>query len=87
MKLSLREATEVLAGLRTFGDDGAKYVEAARRLRGSGDQNRIEATFQKLLAEGRLPIAMRVLPGDDDESDDWLEIEFGEPDPAISPFR
>jgi hypothetical protein len=87
VKVSLREATEVLAGLRTFGDDGAKYVDAARRLGRSGDRNRIETMIQKFLREGRLPVAMRVIPGELDESDDWLEMEFGEPDPAISPFR
>ena len=72
MKVSLRELTEVLAGLRTFADDGAKYVDAARRLPRSGSPNPIQPQIRRNLAEGRLPMSMKVLPGEEDDNDGWV---------------
>jgi hypothetical protein len=43
--------------------------------------------FERCLAQGRLPIAMNVVKGDEDDPDDWIVIEFGPSDPAIRPFR
>jgi len=86
MKVGARELVEVLAGLRTFADDGAKNVEA-RRARPSAGPNRIEGWFLRQLMEGRLPSEIRVIKGAEDEGDDWIEFEFGPVDPAISPFR
>lgn len=85
--VSLRELTEVLAGLRTFEDRGAKNVEAARRIGDRGRPDERQPHFRRLLAQGRLPITMKVIEGDENDSDGWVEIEFGDPDRAISPFR
>jgi len=87
LRVSLREMTEVLAGLRTFDDGGAKYVEAARRLASDRRRNPLQAAIQRNLVKGRLPVSMKVISGDEDDSDGWVEIEFGDPDPAISPLR
>lgn len=43
--------------------------------------------FELRLREGRLPKSISVVQSDDDAADDWIEFEFGDPDPAISPFR
>jgi hypothetical protein len=42
--------------------------------------------FEDQLKEGRMLVSARVdhVPGDDD---DWVVLAFGEPDPAIAPFR
>lgn len=85
IRVSLREMTEVLAGLRTFADDGAKYVRAARRFP-NAVENHIQLIIQHKLSEGRLPVAMKIIEGDEDDNDDWVEIEFGNPDPAITSF-
>jgi hypothetical protein len=34
-----------------------------------------------------MPSNISVIRGSDDENDDWIEFEFGDRDPAISPFR
>lgn len=86
IRVSARELVETLAGLRNFGDDGAKYVEAKRK-RPSSEPNRIEATFLRELKLGRLPVEIRVIKGSEDDNDDWIEFEFGRSDPAIAPFE
>lgn len=85
IRVSLRELTEVLAGLRTFADNGALNVEAARRL--GGGRSRIQAYLLACVRDGRLPRSIQIVPGGENETDDWVEIVFGEPDPAVSPFR
>jgi len=37
--------------------------------------------------EGRLPSSIEIIKTDEDDSDDWVEIHFGEVDPAIAPLR
>lgn len=39
------------------------------------------------LMEGRLPSSIDVVKTGEDDSDDWVEIKFGDIDPAISPLR
>jgi len=39
------------------------------------------------LEEGRLPSSITIIPGREDDSDDWIEFAFGAPDPAIMPFK
>ncbi|WP_244546024.1 hypothetical protein [Aureimonas phyllosphaerae] len=85
VRLSLREFTEILAGLRTLADNGAKNVEAARKL--SGTSNRAQAMIERNLSEGRLPSSIEVFKTGENDSDDYVEIRFGEVDPAIAPFR
>jgi hypothetical protein len=85
IRVSARELMEVLAGIRTFDDGGALNVEAARR--NPGPQSEITKAFLRALKKGRLPSNVSVVPGGDDENDNWIEFELGERDPAISPFR
>ena len=83
IRISSRELVEILAGLRTLADNGAKNVEAARK--GQQRPNTIQMMFLKKLTDGRLPSRVNVIKTAED--DDRIEFEFGEPDPAISPFR
>jgi hypothetical protein len=85
IRLGLREFTEIFAGLRTLQDNGAKYVEAARRL--PQQPNQLQAIVLGNLMAGRLPASIQIIKTDEDDSDDWVEISFGEIDPAIAPLR
>lgn len=85
LRVSLRELAEVLAGIRTFSDGGALNVNAARKLAPEADT--VQRIFLQRLREGRLPRSVTIVPAGEDESDDWAEIEFGDPDPAISLLR
>lgn len=85
VKISAREVLEVLAGRRTV-----KEMNSWHRWSASGDgaqANSMPNPFERHLMEGRLPTAMRVFKGDENDPDDWIEIEFGAPDPAVSPFK
>ena len=86
VSMSARELVEVLAGRRTLADGGAKYVEASRNLGRSGP-NRLQQAFERHLNQGRLPSEIRVVKGDEDDNDDWVEFDFSLPDPAISTLR
>lgn len=85
IKISAREVLEVLAGQRTVED-----MNSWHRWSAQGDQpvsNTMPNPFERRLLEGRLPVAMSVVKGGEDDPDDWIEIEFGDPDPVIAPFR
>ena len=43
--------------------------------------------FKLPFANGRLPTKIEVIPGGEDDNDDWIEFTFGGSDPAITPFR
>lgn len=81
----LREFTEIMAGLRTLADNGAKNVEAARKL--PRRPNDMQDYILRNLMEGRLPSSINIIKTGEDDSDDWLEIQFGDIDPAIAPLR
>ena len=85
LRIGSREFAEILAGIRTIQDDGAKYVN----LKPTKDRrpNIFEATVLRNLQSGRLPKTITVVKTGEDDDDDWIEIEFGDPDPAISPLR
>ena len=85
IRIGSREFTEILAGLRTIKDDGAKYVG----IRPTKDRrpNMFEAAVVRNLQAGRLPKTITFVRTDENDDDDWIEIEFGEPDPAISPLK
>jgi hypothetical protein len=83
IRISSRELIEILSGLRTLEDNGAKFVAAGRKI--SPKPNRLQMTFLRNLRQGRLPVSIFVIKTDEDDSDDWVEFEFGDPDPAISP--
>lgn len=85
VRLGLREFTEIFAGLRTLQDNGAKYVEAARKL--PQEPNHLQAIVLRNLMAGRLPESIEIIKTDEEDNDDWVEIRFGEIDPAIAPLR
>ena len=83
--MSSRELLEILAGRRKIIDEGAKYLDGiAGHPQKTGE---LHQAFMRKLLEGRLPIKIDVVKGGVDEEDDWIDFEFGDPDPAISPFR
>jgi hypothetical protein len=84
IRISSRELIEILAGLRTLDDNGAKYISASRSL--PRQPNPVQAAFFRQLQQGRLPATISVIKTDENDSDDWVEFEFGDSDPAISPF-
>lgn len=85
IRVSSRELVEVLAGLRTFDDKGARNLEFTRS--SSHSMSDISAMFLRQVADGRLPEAITVRKTDENDNDDWIEFDFGEPDPAITPFK
>lgn len=87
IRIGLREFTEIFAGLRTLEDNGAKYVEAARKHPQKQKPSQVRSIVLRNLMEGRLPVAVVIIPTDEDDSDDWVEITFGRIDPAIAPIR
>lgn len=84
IKISAREVMELLAGRRTVGD-----MNSMRKWSLSTDEGQkgIQNPFERWLIEGRLPSSITVLKTDENDLDDWIEIEIGEADPAITPFR
>ena len=85
VRLGLREFTEIFAGLRTLQDNGAKYVEAARKL--PQESSHLQAIVLRNLMAGRLPKSIEIIKTGEEDNDDWVEICFGEIDPAIAPLR
>jgi hypothetical protein len=55
-------------------------------LAGRRTPSEINESFERHLQQGRMITGIRVEKSEDYTDDDWLTIEFGEPDPAISPF-
>lgn len=85
VRIGLREFTEIFAGLRSLQDNGAKNVEATRKC--PQELNQLQATIMRNLREGRLPASIEIIKTDENDNDDWVEIRFGEIDPAIAPLR
>jgi hypothetical protein len=77
IKVSARAVLELLAGAQTYEQFAAAH---------GWEEDRFNM-FKARLASGHLFKSVRIeslAPGRDD---DWLEFEFGLPDPGISPFR
>jgi|GEM_PF-1092858 len=85
VRIGLREFTEVLAGLRTLQDNGAKPIEAGGSR--SQEHNIPKAIILNNLKLGRLPVSVNIIKTDENDNDDWVEINFGEIDPAIAPLQ
>jgi hypothetical protein len=81
VKISARTVLEMLAGRTTASELNEAHDWRPIAEQGSGMVN----PFERHLQEGRMITRVRV-DAAEDESDDWLTIEFGDPDPAISPF-
>lgn len=77
IKLSSRTLADLLAGRidqeRFFKEHGSHPFN-------------VRAFFEKQLAEGRMITELGV-ESTQEQDDDWIVLRFGEPDPAISPFR
>jgi hypothetical protein len=83
VKISARTVLELLAGRITASEMNLAHDWLPPEPgRGKGMLN----PFERYLREGRLITRIGVDAAEEDESDDCLTIEFGEPDPAISPF-
>jgi len=85
IRMSSRELIEVLAGLRTLDDNGARNVKASRSL--PSRPNPTKQAFLRKLLDGRLPVRINVDETGENDNDDWIEFEFGEADAAIAPFE
>jgi len=77
IKVSSRAVLELLAGTLTY-----EQFAAAHRW-DEGEFN----MFKEKLASGRLFKSASVESLGENRDDDWLEFAFGQPDPALSPFR
>jgi hypothetical protein len=75
VKMSARLLLELLAGTKTIQEFEAGY-----------DFQRGQNPFHRMLAEGRL-ISNVTVEHRPKQDDDTVIIDFGEPDPAVSPFR
>ena len=82
LKVSSRELMEVMAG-----DLSVERMNEMRRWKGRKENapSKMSNPFQLMLDQGHLPTSMKVISGGE-KDDDWIEIEFGPPDPAISKF-
>ncbi|MBY5427876.1 hypothetical protein [Rhizobium leguminosarum] len=85
IRMSSRELIEVLAGLRTLDDNGARNVKASRSL--PSRPNSTKQAFLRKLRDGRLPVRINVDKTGENDNDDWIEFDFGEADSAIAPFE
>ena len=86
VKSSAREVLEVLAGRCTVDEINGKYDELTHG-RSAGPPNSMPRWIELYLGQGRMPTKISVIKTDENQSDDWIEFEFGPPDPAITPFR
>ena len=75
IKMSARLLLELLAGTKTIQEFEADYTLQP-------GQN----PFHQMLAQGRL-ISKVTVEHHPEQDDDMVTLEFGEPDPAVSPFR
>jgi hypothetical protein len=85
IKVSAREVLEVLSGRCTVEEINKKHDEITMG-RPSGP-NTMPRLMELYLEQGRMPSKITLIKTDENESDNWLEFEFGPPDPAITPFR
>ena len=77
IRVSARAVLELLAGAMTY----ERFADVHGWTEGRFDMFRSRLASGQLFRSARIE---RLGPGQDD---DWLELEFGPPDPAISTFR
>lgn len=77
IKVSARAVLELLAGTMTY----ERFAEVHGWTDGQSNM------FRSRLTSGRLFKSAKIEGQGSDRDDDWLEFEFGSPDPAISAFR
>jgi hypothetical protein len=84
LKVSAREVLEILAGRTTVQEINQRDDQ----LRGGAPTaDSVPRLVESYLSRGQLPTSVRIIKTDENDNDDWIEFEFGSPDPAISPFR
>lgn len=88
IKIGARHLMELLAGRRTVEQFNQEMNFRCSVI----PMNSVERTmfpnpFESALASGRLPTRITVEETGENGRDNVLHIEFGEPDPAVSPFR
>lgn len=85
LRVSAREVLEMLAGRRTAQEINQLHDQLDRGI--SSGPNSIPGLMDLYLSRGQLPVSISVIKTDENDNDDWIEFEFGPPDPAITPFR
>lgn len=85
VRISSRELMELLAGQRTIAE--LNEMHGWRSTSAPPSSQEAINPFDRSLKEGRLPAAVTVIRTDENDVDDWIEFEFGDPDSAISPIR
>lgn len=88
VKIGARQLMELLAGRRTV----EQFNQELNFRSSVNPLNSVEHTmfpnpFESALASGRLPTRITVEETGENGRDSIMHIEFGEPDPAISPFH
>lgn len=81
ISVSARWLMDLLAGRISVEQAHREYGNDSQATKGLGAN-----PFRRLLDDGRLPERIQVLR-DRDADDDYVVFDFGEPDPAIAPFR
>jgi hypothetical protein len=79
VKLSSKALTMLLAGKVTMNE----FLEAQDWCERPGGMS--NNPFARMLAEGRMIKSVKV-ESLSEKDDDWIEIEYGDPDPAAAPF-
>lgn len=85
IKISAREVMEVLSGRTTVQELNERYSWSG--LNEPPKPNTMRNPFDLFLSNGRLPSKITIEDGNENKSDNWIEIEFGDIDPAISRFK
>lgn len=84
VRISSRELMEILAGRRTVEE--LNTLHRWRAIAAPNDNDTMVNPFDRSLKDGRLPSEIIVISTGEEDSDDWIEFKFGDPDPAISPI-
>jgi hypothetical protein len=86
VQVSTREVLELLAGRCTVEEVNHRSDELSDA-ESVGSPNTLPRLIELYLSQGQMPTKVSIIKTDEDDCDDWMEFEFGPPDPAITPFR
>jgi len=85
VRISSRELMELLAGRRTVAE--LNEMHRWRSVDAPPSNETMFNPFDRSLKDGRLPAEIKVVKTGEDDSDDWIEFEFGDFDASISRIR
>jgi len=85
LRVSAREVLELLAGRTTAAEINHRHDQVPGGASSSPDT--LPRRLEMYLNRGQLPSSISIIKTGENDSDDWIEFEFGPPDPAITPFR